>query len=645
MNGKVTSVPCFQIYELEKGRDYKLSWNYQRNSSVDGWFEFRDAITGSLLGTSGQMILGGPGSVPNNTHTFKATTSMLYVKFFRGNDYDVASGNGAQSLFIDKLTLETAEQAPVSYEQMIDVGAGINNSNALLLSNSAHKYGPEMYIPVKPGATLVSAVIKAKLVSGTVGGILEADFQLADNTPVYEKVGSNYVSLWRGSASADKLTYDDYSVTGLPTLPAQVYDVNGVPYDMAKTQFYLRVMPFIPDGNDATWFDDLVVELRENASGTKVFYTADIQQSSDYYAFGSPQVGRTHGTGYRFGYQGSEKDDEISKAGNSYTTEFRQLDSRLGRWFSCDPVFQPWQSPYVSMNNNPINVNDPTGLVGEEPIKLGGVLYNKDEVSQSATNSKHSWKNLKRGEYKTNDKGEAVFYREKVNGKYKYYKLTRIASEAEKKKEAEAKAAAQEKLDAEEKNAREKDEAAAAAKQKASDKTFEKADKMEDLLGKGKDIGGMGEEGLKKLSKKESEEVIRIAKDRAERLRNKSLPKTDAAKQIDWLDVAGKAIDIYTVLEKMAKVYDEPTPENYADLAVEVAIMSVSEVPIVGQAAVLLDLYAGDAVRAEVTSFIRLLMDTTPSSTYDSSWLNEIDSQGVRDGSNTFNRYTNTFNK
>ena len=66
-------------------------------------------------------------------------------------------------------------------------------------------------------------------------------------------------------------------------------------------------------------------------------------------------------TPYRFGYQGSEKDNEVSGDGNSYTTEFRQLDVRLGRWFSVDPVFRPELSPYVSMDNNPINLNDPMG--------------------------------------------------------------------------------------------------------------------------------------------------------------------------------------------------------------------------------------------------------------------------------------------
>jgi RHS repeat-associated protein len=54
-------------------------------------------------------------------------------------------------------------------------------------------------------------------------------------------------------------------------------------------------------------------------------------------------------------------DKELKGDGNSYTTTFRQLDPRLGRWMSLDPVFQPHQSPYNSMDNNPILLNDPLG--------------------------------------------------------------------------------------------------------------------------------------------------------------------------------------------------------------------------------------------------------------------------------------------
>jgi RHS repeat-associated protein len=67
--------------------------------------------------------------------------------------------------------------------------------------------------------------------------------------------------------------------------------------------------------------------------------------------------------GYRFGYNGQEKVDEIAGAGNSYTTEWRQYDPRLGRWLSPDPLVSkfPGWSPYVFAFDNPIWFNDPDG--------------------------------------------------------------------------------------------------------------------------------------------------------------------------------------------------------------------------------------------------------------------------------------------
>jgi RHS repeat-associated protein len=64
---------------------------------------------------------------------------------------------------------------------------------------------------------------------------------------------------------------------------------------------------------------------------------------------------------YRYGYQGSEGDDEIKGEGNSYTTFYRQLDPRLGRWWSIDPKASAHESPYVSMGNNPLMYTDNEG--------------------------------------------------------------------------------------------------------------------------------------------------------------------------------------------------------------------------------------------------------------------------------------------
>ncbi|MFW5657260.1 MAG: hypothetical protein ACOC0C_06540, partial [Bacteroidota bacterium] len=60
-----------------------------------------------------------------------------------------------------------------------------------------------------------------------------------------------------------------------------------------------------------------------------------------YNPFGLDMPHRTFtGEAYRFGYQGSERDRELM-GGNAYTTFFRQLDPRLGRWMSPDPKVFP----------------------------------------------------------------------------------------------------------------------------------------------------------------------------------------------------------------------------------------------------------------------------------------------------------------
>jgi len=66
-----------------------------------------------------------------------------------------------------------------------------------------------------------------------------------------------------------------------------------------------------------------------------------------------------------------EKDDDWYGAGNEYTTEFRQLDVRTGRWMSMDPMMAvvPDRSPYEFVFNNPVALVDPDGLL---PFGKGG---------------------------------------------------------------------------------------------------------------------------------------------------------------------------------------------------------------------------------------------------------------------------------
>ena len=102
-------------------------------------------------------------------------------------------------------------------------------------------------------------------------------------------------------------------------------------------------------------------------------FVTDIRYASEYYPFGMVMPGRDSSTmNYRYGFQGMEQDDNHKGNGNSYTTEFRQYDPRVGRWLSVDPMEEkfPMLNPYTAFSNNPINKIDPLGNEDLDPSDI-----------------------------------------------------------------------------------------------------------------------------------------------------------------------------------------------------------------------------------------------------------------------------------
>jgi len=65
--------------------------------------------------------------------------------------------------------------------------------------------------------------------------------------------------------------------------------------------------------------------------------------------------GRSFNSGdYRYGFNGKEKDDEISGSGKTTTAEYWEYDSRLGRRWNIDPKPNYSFSPYLAFANNPL---------------------------------------------------------------------------------------------------------------------------------------------------------------------------------------------------------------------------------------------------------------------------------------------------
>jgi hypothetical protein len=108
------------------------------------------------------------------------------------------------------------------------------------------------------------------------------------------------------------------------------------------------------------------------------------------------QVSNKINDGYRFGYNGQEKVDEIAGAGNHTTALFWEYDTRLGRRWNLDPVPQIAISDYAVNRSNPIYNNDPDGdcpncitaaigagvgaLIGGA-IEIGSQLYNNGSIN------------------------------------------------------------------------------------------------------------------------------------------------------------------------------------------------------------------------------------------------------------------------
>jgi RHS repeat-associated protein len=125
-------------------------------------------------------------------------------------------------------------------------------------------------------------------------------------------------------------------------------------------------------------------------SSVKTVFSNDLNRDS-----GFP---KNYFKAYRYGFNGQERDDEVSGAGNSYTAEFWQYDPRIGRRWNIDPVNYPWQSSYSCFNSNPILYQDPNGLYGTK----------REAKRQKESADKQGYVT---GEIKSNKTGNLIFNR------------------------------------------------------------------------------------------------------------------------------------------------------------------------------------------------------------------------------------------
>jgi len=91
--------------------------------------------------------------------------------------------------------------------------------------------------------------------------------------------------------------------------------------------------------------------------------------AQDYYPFGTTLPGRTFQddrfSGYRFTFNGQERDDEVAGVGNIMSATFWEFDARLGRRWNVDPASgsKPQITTYHTFGNKPIWFIDPQGAL------------------------------------------------------------------------------------------------------------------------------------------------------------------------------------------------------------------------------------------------------------------------------------------
>ena len=105
-------------------------------------------------------------------------------------------------------------------------------------------------------------------------------------------------------------------------------------------------------GNDV-WFDDLNIS----------YYSGGVLEQHHYYPFGLTLSSTAAGANEQpYKYQGIELEKHYGL--ETYETTHRGLDPQIGRFNQIDKLAEHsmYQSPYASMDNNPVSNTDPDGL-------------------------------------------------------------------------------------------------------------------------------------------------------------------------------------------------------------------------------------------------------------------------------------------
>jgi hypothetical protein len=128
------------------------------------------------------------------------------------------------------------------------------------------------------------------------------------------------------------------------------------------------------NGTQTKYFTPSQAYVRVRVSGSAAFSLSNMTLVGTHSDTSYTLIARG---GYRYGFNGQERVDEVSGKGNSYTAEFWQYSPRLGKRWNIDPVVKPHRSPYDVFSNNPIIRIDPNGADDYKVNRKGNFTLKK----------------------------------------------------------------------------------------------------------------------------------------------------------------------------------------------------------------------------------------------------------------------------
>ncbi len=208
----------------------------------------------------------------------------------------------------------------------------------------------------------IAAAIQAKVAVYNSTGLLLTDQNLIEgmNTVTFNSDGGGgSVKIYEAALSLNNPTVidiDNYTLSALQTEESARTTEKASERVLATKDYELSNHL----GNVLAVVSDKKLGVATTSNTTIDYFKADVQSANDYYAFGSMMNGRKYtGDGYRYGFNGKEKDNEISVEAGDYDFGARIYDSRIGRWLSLDAL----TNKYSSLSGYNFSINNPVLFV------------------------------------------------------------------------------------------------------------------------------------------------------------------------------------------------------------------------------------------------------------------------------------------